>query len=81
MRRVSMTAYRQKAIAIPDYLQEHGEHTAAVNAQSLAETKTRASVYNHVYGWFDRLGKGVYALSPQGKTEFSKWLTHDQTAD
>ena len=81
MRRGIMTAYRQKAIAIADYLQEHGETKAAVIAQSLAEPKTRAILYNNVYGWFDRLGKGVYALSPQGKTEFPKWLTHDQTTD
>jgi len=81
VRRGIMTAYRQKALAIAEYLQEHGETKAAVIAQSLAEPKTRAILYNNVYGWFDRLGKGVYALSPRGKTEFSKWLAHDQTAE
>ena len=81
MRRGIMTAYRQKALAIAEYLQEHGETKAAVIAQSLAEPRPRAILYNNVYGWFDRLGKGVYALSPRGKTEFSKWLAHDQTAE
>ena len=81
VRRGIMTAYRQKALAIAEYLQEHGETKAAVIAKSLAEPKTRAILYNNVYGWFDRLGKGVYALSPRGETEISKWLTHNHTAD
>ena len=81
VRRGIMTAYRQKALAIAKYLQEHGETKAAVIAQSLAEPKTRVILYNNVYGWFDRLGKGVYTLSPQGKTEHSKWLTYDHTTD
>ena len=80
-RRGIMTAYRQKALAIAEYLQEHGETKAAVIARSLAEPKTRTILYNNVYGWFNRLGKGVYALSPRGETEYSKWLTHDQTPD
>ena len=81
MRRGIMTAYRQKALAIAKYLQKHGDTKAAVIAASLAEPKTRSILYNNVYGWFDRLGKGVYALSPQGETEISKWLTHDQTTE
>ena len=81
VRRGIMTAYRQKALAIAAYLQKHGDTKAAVIAQSLAEPKTRTILYDNVYGWFDRLGKGVYALSPRGDTEYSKWLTHDQTTD
>ena len=80
-RRGIMTAYRQKALAIVGYLKEHGETKAAVIARSLAEPKTRVILYDNVYGWFDRLGKGVYALSPRGDAEFPKWLTHDQTVD
>ena len=81
VRRGIMTAYRQKALAIAQYLQEHGETKAAVIAQLLAEPKTRAILYNNVYGWFDRRGKGVYRLSHQGKADFSKWLIHDHTVD
>ena len=81
VRRGIMTAYRQKALAIAEYLQEHGETKAAVIAQSLAEPKTRTILYNNVYGWFDQLGKGVYGLTPHGKTEYSKWLTDDHTLD
>jgi hypothetical protein len=68
-----MTAYRQKALAIAKYLQEHGSTKAAVIAQSLTEPKTRVILYDNVYGWFDRLGKGVYALSPRGQQECPAW--------
>jgi hypothetical protein len=74
-----MTVYRQKALAIAKYLQEHGKTKASVIAKQLAEPKTRVILYDNVYGWFRRLGKGVYELSPQGEAEFPRWLTHDQS--
>ena len=80
-RRGLMTVYRQKALAIAEYLHVHGETKAAIIAQSLTEPKSRAILYDNVYGWFDRLGKGIYSLSPRGKTELPKWLTQDQKLD
>ena len=77
-RRGLMTVYRQKALAIAEYLREHGATKAVVIAQSLTEPKTRAILYDNVYGWFDRQGRGIYSLSPRGKTELPQWLTHDQ---
>jgi hypothetical protein len=81
VRRGIMTAYRQKALAIAEYLREHGETKAAIIARSLAEPRTRVILYDNVYGWFDRLGKGVYALSPRGEIAFAQWLTRDKTVD
>ncbi len=81
VRRGIMTAYRQKALAIAEYLKEHGETKAAVIARSLAEPKTRAILYDNVYGWFDRLGKGVYRLSPRGEAELPQWLAHGPSVD
>jgi hypothetical protein len=72
-RRGKMTAYRQKAIAIASYLGENDETKAAIITAALAEPKTRAILYDNAYGWFDRLGKGVYGLSPRGKIEFLQW--------
>jgi hypothetical protein len=71
----TMTAYRQKALAIAAYLEEHGETKAAVIAKHLEEPKTRNILYDDVYGWFDRLGKGIYSLSPRGVLEFPAWRT------
>ena len=68
------TAYRQKAIAISAYLLENGATKASMIAQELEEPKTRAILYDNVYGWFDRLGKGIYTLSPRGVSEIPGWL-------
>jgi len=72
-RRGIMTAYRQKALALAAYLKEHGPTKAALVAKAIEEPKTRDILYNNVYGWFDRLGKGVYSLSPRGEEEVPTW--------
>ncbi len=80
-RRGLMTAYRQKALAIAVYLQEHGETKAAIIGRSLSEPKARAILYDNVYGWFDRPHRGVYALSPRGEAELPQWLDDDQAPE
>ena len=72
-----MTAYRQKALAIAQFLSEHGKTKAAIIGRSLKEPRTRVILYANVYGWFDRVGKGIYALSPRGDRELPQWLTRD----
>ncbi|MCP4297699.1 MAG: hypothetical protein GY786_19035 [Proteobacteria bacterium] len=69
-----VTAYRQKSIAIAEYLLHLGATKASVIAESLVEPKTRTILYNNVYGWFERLGKGVYKLSPRGMAELADWV-------
>ncbi len=69
-----MTAYRQKALAIAEHLERNGETKAAIVAKVLSEPKTRTILYNNVYGWFDRLGQGIYDLSPRGRNELPHWL-------
>ncbi len=73
-----MTAYRQKAIAIAEYLQLNGESKAAVIARLLIEPKTRNILYDNVYGWFDRHGKGMYSLSQRGASELPEWIARNQ---
>lgn len=69
-----MTAYRQQALNIGDYLLEHGASKPAVIAAALSDPKARAILYRNVYGWFENVSRGVYELSPKGKTEIPKWL-------
>ncbi|NQT62164.1 MAG: hypothetical protein HQ556_04325 [Candidatus Marinimicrobia bacterium] len=77
MQRGIMTAYRQKALAISGYLLEHGATKAAIIAKVLEEPKTRSILYDNVYGWFDRLGQGVYTLSPRGEAELPDWKSRN----
>ena len=72
-RRGIMTAYRQRALAIARFLQKQGPTKASCIAQTLQEAKARDILYNDVYGWFDRVSLGMYALSPRGKKEIPLW--------
>jgi len=74
-----MTAYRQRALAIARFLQTQGPTKASNIASTLQEPKARDILYNDVYGWFDRLSRGIYELSPRGKQEIPLW--QDETED
>ena len=72
-RRGVMTAYRQRAIAVALYLSDHGPTKASEIARAIHEPTTRDILYRNVYGWFDRVSRGVYALSPRGERETPQW--------
>ena len=62
----TMTAYRQEALRCAELLR--------AGAMKVAEMRTVADVPNvskilqrDYYGWFERLERGVYALTPQGR--------------
>jgi len=69
-----MTAYRQKALRIARYLRDAGPTKAAVAARDVNEPKTRNILYDNVYGWFDRIDTGIYALSARGVKEIPAWI-------
>jgi hypothetical protein len=62
-----MTAYKQQAIQIANYLNKHGATKASDIAKSLEMPKSRAVVYDNHYGWFQNVSRGVYDLSDLGK--------------
>lgn len=69
-----MTAYRQQAIIIAQYLRAQGPSKVSYIAKSLQEPKTGNILYRDVYGWFERVSRGVYQLSPRGQKEVLLWL-------
>lgn len=69
-----LTAYRQRALSIAGYLAEHGPTKAALVADAVAEPTARQVLYGDVYGWFERRGRGVYALSPLGAMALTEWV-------
>ena len=73
-RKGMMTAYRQKAIRVAAYLKERGPTKASIITHSLEESEVLPLLYRNVYGWFDRLGEGIYQLSPRGTTELPDWV-------
>lgn len=74
MRQGLLTAYRQRAIAVADLLLTDGPMKASHIADTTGDPKARGILYRNVYGWFDRQGKGVYALSPRGEAEVPDWI-------
>lgn len=73
-----VTAYRQRAIRIATLLARNGPSKAAAIAAELNEPKARAILYRDVYGWFDRIERGIYALSPRGITELQTWKENQE---
>lgn len=70
----TMTAYRQKALLVALFLDKQGPTKASDVAHQTKETKARDILYRDVYGWFDRISRGIYELSPRGKREIVIWV-------
>jgi len=66
-RRPIVTAYRQAALMCAAHLQQHGATKAAEVARATAVTRAARILADDVYGWFQRVERGIYALSPKGE--------------
>jgi hypothetical protein len=75
-----MTVYRQRTLRIAQFLQEHGPSKASHVAGSLEEPGARDILYGDAYGWFERVSRGVYGLSPRGQQEIPPWLDRARDA-
>ena len=61
-----VTSYRQDALKCAAYLQENGPSKGAAVAKAKAvPTATRILAADH-YGWFEKVARGVYRLTPKG---------------
>lgn len=74
-----MTAYRQRALVIARFLQQQGPTRSSRIAGILQEPKARDILYRDVYGWFDRVSRGIYELSPRGRLEIPLWMEKEET--
>ncbi|MEP3628367.1 MAG: DUF2161 family putative PD-(D/E)XK-type phosphodiesterase [Hyphomicrobiales bacterium] len=62
-----MTAYRQDALRCLGALDQNGPTKAAEVAKITAVETARRIMADDHYGWFERVDRGVYALTPKGK--------------
>ena len=70
-RQKRVTAYRENAIQIAVVLDRFGPLSAAqLQQQHNTGSRTYAILYRNYYGWFDRIGHGVYGVSVAGKHAF-----------
>jgi hypothetical protein len=63
-----VTAYRQDALRCAAVLGERGPTKAAEVARAAGVPKASGLMYRDVYGWFQRPDRGLYELSPKGRT-------------
>ncbi len=71
-RRHLVTAYRQDAMRCAAHLRAHGPSRGADVAKATGvERATRMMADDH-YGWFDRIERGVYGLSPKGRLDLEQ---------
>jgi len=62
-----MTAYRQEALRCASLLARKGPMSPAA-VKLAADAPRAASILRHdYYGWFERVERGVYALTPEGR--------------
>jgi hypothetical protein len=67
-RRKLMTAYKQKAFHIACYLERYGPLSPSeLRGLGSDNQKTAAILQKNYYGWFERVGRGVYQITPAGK--------------
>ncbi len=62
-----VTAYREDAVFVACALEELGPQTAVQLRKHGAAKRSRAIMYDNHYGWFERIDRGVYRLSPIGQ--------------
>jgi hypothetical protein len=62
-----MTAYRQDALRCAAFLQAGGAAKAALVARGAGVARAATLLRADVYGWFERVDRGVYALTPKGQ--------------
>ena len=68
-----VTGYRQDALRCATYLAEYGaSRGAAVKRDTGVPTATRIMAADH-YGWFNRVERGVFALTDKGRKGLADW--------
>lgn len=61
-----MTAYRQQALRCAGLLAKHGPMKVAALRLQADAPKAAAILSDDHYGWFERVERGIYGLTPQG---------------
>ena len=71
-----MTAYRQEALRCAALLAAHGPMSPKALRAAGDVPNAGRILLDDVYGWFERTGRGVYALSPQGRLGIERFGTN-----
>lgn len=70
-----VTAYREEALRVACLLDLLGPLSPARLRKAGAGNRTQAILYDNVYGWFERIDRGLYALSGKGRDGLTTYAT------
>lgn len=67
MRAPLMTAYRQQALRCAELLAANGPMKVSALRAACDAPKAASILQADVYGWFERVERGIYAITPKGR--------------
>jgi hypothetical protein len=67
IRRPLVTAYREEALRLAAYLKKHGPSSPKNLRAATGVEKAAQALQGDAYGWFRRVEKGIYELTPKGE--------------
>ncbi|NQT65394.1 MAG: hypothetical protein HQ554_04370, partial [FCB group bacterium] len=68
-----ITAYKESAIQIAVYLNIIGATSAKNLREYDSSKKTLSILYSNFYGWFQRVDRGIYDITVNGKKELKNF--------
>jgi hypothetical protein len=68
-----MTAYRQAALRCASLLARNGPMKAAAVRTACDAPNAGAILRDDVYGWFERVERGIYTITPEGKRGLARF--------
>lgn len=74
-RRPLVTAYRQDALRCAHLLSLHGPMKLSRLRELSGVARAARILQKDVYGWFQRIGHGVYEVSPRGRRSLEKFAS------
>lgn len=72
-KQAGLTAYRQRCIRVADYLFQTTSASGAEIKKAINEPQATQFLSNNYYDWFNKVERGIYALSDKGKSELPNW--------
>lgn len=69
-----VTAYREKALRVAEVLARGGEHMSPREIRDQSGIGKTSDILQHnYYGWFIRISRGRYSLTPEGREALRKY--------
>ncbi|WP_281885431.1 DUF2161 domain-containing phosphodiesterase [Paenibacillus sp. YYML68] len=72
-KRKLVTAYREKALQLAHLLHRYGPQAPRKLRDATGNAQAAATLRSNVYGWFERVERGIYRLTPAGEAALDEY--------